>query len=566
MKSILLIITIFITIFFAESVFFTTDVSAAYCGGTNKCDFCNNDLGKYTCGGGVNLNAGCSPNSPACGPLPCKCGNIYCNIGDTCEWHPDPPQPPPPPGNPPPQPPPSTPVPPGNPTPEPPPPNTPERCYHCVGYQCRGYDVDPGTCDTDCGDNNCASEEPIMVNCPKCENYQCINEDVPIGTCTTVCNPLTCVPPPFNYVKTCQVSRSSPSITTTQQITINASGTSNAPATEVEPVRLVIAKSDYSKWTDPPSGTLEAFVADKNRYFYIYQTDPVLPNGSFENGKNYWSASSAIRTPWSIVSNLLWPVPTPPPVVATHGSYYLSAGREWVDDSVSADAHIVSDWIETSGDVTGESFKLIFKAKGHANVKTIKGIVVQRYPKVSGSTLDWSNTMAGFGDITIDPSGWTEFNRNVVFPYPSNGNNSSKIRIVLRVSSFGDGYEAVYYDHFRLSRNTANTFNCKTSSNITCSDGVTIKGEDMTDGEIAPGDYVAFCDMPTNPPPPDNRLFMCSGNPNCIFNGGNVGTDSNCSTWWKDCKDDVNNPNDHTTFSVIQNCSAPYCGRNQLMA
>lgn len=545
-------IFVFVVLVFAVSFNFTGSINAGFCGGQTKCSFCST-APDWSCGAGYDLNAGCGPNNWSCGPTECKCGSSSCYIGDSCEYHPSPTAPPPPPGG--------TPQPTPTPDPgDPPDPDVPEVCYHCVGYQCRAYDVDPGACYTDCGDNNCGGDDPVPVTCTRCNTstFRCENYQLPLGetVCPSPCNPLTCVAPPFNYVKTCRVSRSAYTINTTQQISLTASGTSNAPVTETEPVRLILAKSDYSKWTNPPSGTLEQYNSSNNRYYYVYQTDPVLLNPSFENGKNYWSASNAIRASWSIVSNLIWPV------AGTNGNYYLSAGREWVNDSASADAYIVSEWIDTSGDLTGQSFTLSLKAKAHGASKTIKGIILQRYPKVVGSTLDWSNTGSGFGDINIVSSGWTDFSRNVTLPYPTNGNNSTKMRIVLRVSSFGDGYDPVYYDHIRLSRNVSNTYNCSTSSSITCSDSVTIKGSNMTDGEITPGNYVAFCDMPTNPPPPDNRFTMCSGNPNCPFNGG---TETSCSTWWKDCVNDAGAaaagfPTDHTTFAVTLACSAPYCG------
>lgn len=538
--------------------------SADYCAGQLKCTSC--DLGTRTCYGGSHLDQ-CGGSQSSCGgERNCGCGGQDCTISNTCYWKVTstptpppyyPPPPPPPAGTPWPTPPPGNvpEPPPGNP---PPPPGQPETCYRCQGYQCRAYQVDPGQCFTNCGDDDCGDKPddtpPPTEICARCENFQCVYDEVPEGTCTTSCNPNACKPP-FNYIKSCTVSVSNQTIPTTSQIDINVSGTSNAPATEVEPTRLIMAKSDYSKMTIVPSGAIEHFNSDNNRYFYVFQTDPVLLNGSFENGKNYWYRSPAIRGDWTVVSNLVWPVPGVP---STNGNYYLSAHRQWVDDHAGADAHIASNWILTSDDLSGQRFKLSFKAKSHSTTKVIKGIALQRYPKVVGNTLDWSNTLASFNDITIHPGGWSEFSRDVTFPPPGNANNSTLMRVILRVSSYGDGYEPVYYDHVRLVRATNNTFNCNTSSSTTCQDLVTLKGIDHTggDGELPEGNYIAFCDMPTNPPPPDERLFMCTGNPNCLFNGGTASTDASCSTWWKNC-----GPNDHTTFSIINNCSAPFCGQ-----
>lgn len=156
-----------------------------------------------------------------------------------------------------------------------------------------------------------------------------------------------------------------------------------------------------------------------------------VSNGSFENRVNNWTRSAAVSAPDFFAVDCQQYGP------CKDGKYYLKMKR-----ANSGDAYIVSDWIETGGNVSGKSFTVSFSGKSHEAAKSIS-VGLQRYPKSS----DWSQTYVTLDAAEFIHTKWRDFVRNATFPQPANGNNSSKVRIVLRTTA---DYWPVYYDSISL--------------------------------------------------------------------------------------------------------------------
>lgn len=297
-------------------------------------------------------------------------------------------------------------------------------------------------------------------------------------------------------------------------VSITASGQSSS--TVYEPTRLIIAKSDFSAMPNVPSGTVRSTYGSNN--YYIYQTDPILINSSLEFGFNGWGSNTAI----DLFGRQTHPQPDP-----VLGSYYMRVSK----DNSGGDAFVFSDFMQTGQDLTGKSFNVSFWAKSPSSVQ-ISGIALQRAPHNG----DYADTLANLQPISTTTQ-WQKFTQTVTFPTPSNENTSNTMRLILRAPSNPSFF--VEYDGFSITRAVDNTFNCNTANSVNCNDDVTIT-------DLEPGIYRAFCDLPTDNPE------RCSGNPNCMVNGGTEqcpGINS-CSE------------NDHTTFEITCSpmCGQPGCG------
>lgn len=297
--------------------------------------------------------------------------------------------------------------------------------------------------------------------------------------------------------------------------------------TTKEPTRLIISKSNFTRMASPPSGTRETQV--EGRYYYVFQSQtPAVANGSFETGNTSgWKGSLGTLSEFKAINGQTFPP-------KADGQYYLKATR-----GSSGDAFVVSDWIETNSDVTGQSFDLSFMARSDSNntqTNKISGIFVQRFPTNCTPALCsdpiFASAEADFGEVNLTDA-WKSFNRKVTFPVPGSGNTSSRVRVVLRVSPTVGA--PVYYDKIELSRSVNNFFDCSTSSSVQCSASATLSG-------LPEGSYNAYCDLPTDP-------GRCSGNPACTYEGCTGSYCTSCAGW-KSCSN-----NDNLKFTVAPSCT-----------
>lgn len=325
--------------------------------------------------------------------------------------------------------------------------------------------------------------------------------------------------------KTCSVTSPDPSVITTAQTKrINVSG--NSSNSSIEPTRLILSKRDFTQMANKPPGTKE--IPEGGRYYYVFQSQiENLKNRSFETGNTSgWTGSKLTLGEFRAVDGDQFPP-------KASGKYYLKAVR-----SAGGDAFVYSDWIETNGDVSGQIFTLSFMAKsqsGYLSTNKISGIMVQRFPLnciIEDLCINpnFSAPSASFGDIDLSSS-WKSFSRNVVFPNPGNGSTTSRVRVVLRLPNANN--IPIYYDNISLSRANNNTFNCSTSSSVTCLDSVTLEN-------LPVGEYNAYCDLATAP-------GNCTGSPACIHEGC---TGAHCIA----CSGTSCSDNDNLQFTVESSC------------
>ncbi len=162
-----------------------------------------------------------------------------------------------------------------------------------------------------------------------------------------------------------------------------------------------------------------------------------LSNGSFDNGTVGWSKSSAMAD--------LWAVPCAEYGPCGHGSNYLRVAR-----TQSGDGYVVSDWIQTSEDLSGKSFDVSFMVKAHDTTRNVI-VQLQRYPNGS----DWSNTLASTGLVEAVTGEWREITKVVTIPGSSS--KTTMYRVILR-PILGDNNSVisglnwpVYYDNVRVT-------------------------------------------------------------------------------------------------------------------
>lgn len=122
----------------------------------------------------------------------------------------------------------------------------------------------------------------------------------------------------------------------------------------------------------------------------------------------------------------------------TQGYYYLGLKK---DPNQVGDSYMVSDWIELGSDATHKNITVLMRIAS-AKPETLLGIGVQRAPLDN----DWQDATVLLGDVQTSLE-WAFVSKTISFPRPSNGNTSSKVRLVLRVPD--DGQE-VYYDSIKV--------------------------------------------------------------------------------------------------------------------
>lgn len=122
----------------------------------------------------------------------------------------------------------------------------------------------------------------------------------------------------------------------------------------------------------------------------------------------------------------------------TQGYYYLGLKK---DVNQSGDSYMVSDWIDVGSDVTHKNI-IVSMRIASAKPETLMGISVQRAPLGN----DWKDATVVLGEIQSRLD-WSFVSKTISFPRPSNGNTSSRVRLVLRVPD--DGQE-VYYDSIKV--------------------------------------------------------------------------------------------------------------------
>jgi hypothetical protein len=99
------------------------------------------------------------------------------------------------------------------------------------------------------------------------------NENVDVNSldwdCTTpTAPPIT--PPPVIVTRSCNVSATSYSIDNIDNQTMLVFVTGTSSDIGLEPVRIIIAKQDYTQLLSAPPGTVEHHSVANNRYFYVY--------------------------------------------------------------------------------------------------------------------------------------------------------------------------------------------------------------------------------------------------------------------------------------------------------
>ena len=325
--------------------------------------------------------------------------------------------------------------------------------------------------------------------------------------------------------KSCGITSSAQSLSPPNQIgssdsiTLSAYGTSGSTTTV--PTRLLIAKSDYTQWTNPPAGLIQ-LGPYSGRYYYLFRNSPIIANHGFEtNSTSPWFANTGggLSAFFTFVDGN-----TPP-----NGSRYVAA----VGRNGDVDPYIQSEVIDMGEDVSGKTYTISFDIKSHSSATRLDNRTrIQRYPMGNGG---W-NAHIWLSNIQVQPY-WTTVTRTATFP--ANSVYSDEVRILLYPPGYaengGNYYQRIYIDNFKIERVAdTNAFNCTTSSSVACNDTVTLTN-------LPTGNYKVHCDLPTDPQ-------KVSGNPNCTFNGGTEA----CSGW-----DDAG-ALDNYSFSVT--CS-PACGQ-----
>lgn len=159
-------------------------------------------------------------------------------------------------------------------------------------------------------------------------------------------------------------------------------------------------------------------------------TSTELFSDSFENGTGRWQKSSAMSNLITFSCQQYGP--------CNHGSKYLKVSRQSLQDGnvATGDGTVTSDWIETGANVTGKTFKISFAVKSHIENQNAD-IQLQRYPNFS-SNDPWKDTTIS-KSFSMSSDKWYSRSGNYTFTNPSNGNNSSKVRIIIRPQSGPSG-------------------------------------------------------------------------------------------------------------------------------
>lgn len=168
-----------------------------------------------------------------------------------------------------------------------------------------------------------------------------------------------------------------------------------------------------------------------------------LKNGSFDNGTNGWTKSTAMADLWAVPCAQFGP--------CGHGTHYLRVAR-----SGDGNGYVVSDWVDFKSNLSGKRFEVSFMGKSHDETRIVK-VQLQRYPKQTSSGLDWSETLVDTGDVELVTSGWRTTTKTLTFPTPANGNNTTKYRVLLtpiknQFNNFLSGPNwPVYYDNVSVT-------------------------------------------------------------------------------------------------------------------
>lgn len=289
-----------------------------------------------------------------------------------------------------------------------------------------------------------------------------------------------------DYNKQCTVNLFRDSIPSDESTLATVWALSGKPG--ADPVNLVIGKSDYSQILDEnnqlyvPPGTTHYEISGK--HYYIWHPPIDLINGSFETGTTAnWTGGGALSaTGFAVIDSNMYPAD------GLDGRFYLKMQR-----GSAGDAYVVSDWIDVGRQLGGQSFTLNLMIRGQNNSGT------QTVSNISLQADD--NYQAFIGNVTTIPTSWTTYTRTVTFPA---NNAQTKMRVVLRVP---DSTAAVYYDGISVE-NADGEGGCTTGDNVACQSDTVISG-------LPVGDYKLHCEVPTAPQ-------GCSGNPNCIYEGGSL--------------------------------------------
>jgi hypothetical protein len=170
------------------------------------------------------------------------------------------------------------------------------------------------------------------------------------------------------------------------------------------------------------------------------------------------------------------------------GNYYAKVVR-----GASGDNYVSSQWIETNSNVSGKAYRLRFNIRSHTPTASVSGMVVQRFPK---DGTDWTQ-VGSYLPIIQATNSWQEKSHVVVMPTPSNGNTTSRIRVVLRGNN-ESFIQPIYYDNIRIEEVTSGSLSCGTrcESNQQCAEGLSCyqpmqfngsEWEDVTDNVGALG-------------------------------------------------------------------------------
>lgn len=186
--------------------------------------------------------------------------------------------------------------------------------------------------------------------------------------------------------------------------------------------------------TSPPASTPTPFNPPTPTTAIPPSNPTQLTNPSFELGNFSGWSLHGLDTTESFVVNC----GTFPP--CSDGQHYAKLVRVLGDQ----DPHLASEWIETGQNLSGKQIKVSFAIKAHNANASIRGIVIQREPKDN----NWDQTTAY---VPVEATAnWQTKTYTVNLPTPTDGNNSTRFRVVLRPEMSLSYQLPVYYDNVQV--------------------------------------------------------------------------------------------------------------------